>query len=205
MRHLIVALALIGLPVVAHAELKKVTRQESKVLLAAPLLESGREIYEYGGWSASGGSESSYAAIVPTSGAYPRMQVYVEALAPLHHWKYGNALDEAWLRKAFPFLKDKPIQITARAPQPGAHLRVVRFTVGGANCAGFEMRTIDTIGAISSGEDRNSISGFYCAPLGTALTDELVKQATEGVYMRGDSGVERVVKGVSRPVPANLL
>lgn len=205
MRRLIVALALIGLPGVAHAEFKKVTRQESKVLLEAPLLQNGREIYEYGGWSASGGHESSYAAVVPASGVYPRMQVYVETLASLHHWKYGNDLDEKWLRKAFPFLKDKPIQVTAPAPQPGPHLRVVRFTVGGANCAGFEMRTIDTMGAIGSNEDRNSISGFYCAPVGTALTDDLVKQATEGVYMRSDNGVERAVKGVSRPVPANLL
>ena len=205
MQRLIVALALIGLPLVAHAEFKKVTRQESKVLLAAPLLENGREIYEYGGWSASGGHESSYAAIVPANGAYPRMQVYVETLASLHHWKVGNTLDEKWLRKAFPFLKNKPIQITAQAPSQGAYLRVVRFTVDGANCAGFEMRAIDAVGGVNSDEARSSISGFYCAPTGTALTDELVKQATEGVYVRGDGGVQRAVKGVSRPVPANLL
>jgi hypothetical protein len=205
MRRLIVALALIGLPGVAHAEFKKVTRQESKVLLEAPLLQNGREIYEYGGWNASGGQETSYAAIVPAKGAYPRMQVYVETLASLHHWKFGNALDEKWLKGAFPFLKDKPIQITAQAPQQGAYLRVVRFTVGGTNCAGFEMRAVDAVGGVNSDESRNSISGFYCAPVGTVLTDDLVKQATEGVYVRGDSGVQRAVKGVSRPVPATLL
>lgn len=205
MRRLIVALALIGLPVVAHAEFKKVTRQESKVLLAAPLLASGREIYQYGGWSASGGSESSYAAIVPASGLYPRMQVYVETLASLHHWKYGNALDEKWLRTAFPFLKDKPIQITAPAPQPGPHLRVVRFTVGGANCAAFEMRTIDRMGAISSNEDRNSTSGFLLRAVGKGV-DRRPGEAGDRRRLRArDSGVERAMKDVAKPIPASLL
>ena len=43
MWRLIVALALIGLPVAAHAEWKTVTRQQSKLLLEAPLLENGRK------------------------------------------------------------------------------------------------------------------------------------------------------------------
>ena len=81
MWRLIVGLALIGLPVIAHAEFKKVMRQESKLLLAPPLLENGREIYQYGGWNASGGYESSFAAILPAKGgAYPQMQVYSSAL-----------------------------------------------------------------------------------------------------------------------------
>jgi len=58
MWRLIVALALIGLPVAAHAEWKAVTRQQSKLLLEAPLLENGREVYRYGGWDATGGYES---------------------------------------------------------------------------------------------------------------------------------------------------
>ncbi len=67
------------------------------------------------------------------------------------------------------------------------------------------MRVVDAVGGVNSDEARNSISGFYCAPIGMTLTDDLVRQATEGVYVRGDNGVQRAVKGVSRPVPANLL
>ena len=85
MRRLILALALIGLPMAAHAEWKTVTRQQSKLLLDAPLLENGREVYRYGGWNASGGYEASFAAILSTKGPYPLMQVYFQRLAQLHH------------------------------------------------------------------------------------------------------------------------
>jgi hypothetical protein len=205
MRRLILVLALSVVPVVAQAEWKKVTRQESKVLLAAPLLENGRELYEYAGWSAQGGHESSYAAIVPTKGAYPRMQVYLRRMSSLHYWKYGSDLDEKWLMQTFPFFKDKTITITAAAPMSGPYLRAVRFAVDRTNCAAFELRRTGDIGAIMAEEDRISISGLYCPPPGTPLSDELLQQATEGVYVRTDSGVQRALKGVARPVPASLM
>ena len=204
MRRLVLVLALVGLPVVAHAEWKKVTRQESKLLLVAPLLENGREIYQYGGWDASGGYESSFAAILSAKGAYPQMQVYLHRMAALHQWGSGSALDEKWLKRSFSFLKDKTIHITAAAPQPGRYLRVVRLAVDQSDCAGFEMRQLDINNSIKSDSERNSVSGLYCAPAGVPLTDDLVRQATEGIYVRGDNGVERLLQGVARPVPATL-
>lgn len=205
MRKLILALALVALPAAAHAEWKRITRQESKVLLAAPLLDNGQEVYEYAGWSAQGGHESSYAAIVPRAGMYPRMQVYVDRLASLRYWKYGNDLDEKWLKQAFAFLKDKPIRITSAAPPSGRYLRIVRFAVDQASCASFEMRRLEDTGSVMSEDDRNSISALYCAPAGTPLGDELVQQATEGVYLRIDNKVERALKGVAKPVPPHLM
>jgi hypothetical protein len=204
MRRLILALVLGTLPWAAHAEWKKVTRQESKLLLDAPLLENGREVYQYGGWDASGGYEASFAAILAAKGAYPQMQVYLHRLASLHQWGSGSDLDEKWLKKFFSFLKDKTIRITAAAPQPGRYLRVVRLSVDQSDCVAFEMRQLDINNSIKSDHDRNSIAGLYCAPAGVPLTDDLVRQATEGVYVRGDNGVERVLKG-ARPVPARLM
>ena len=205
MWRLIVALALIGLPVVAHAEFKKVTRQESKLLLAPPLLENGREIYQYGGWNASGGYESSFAAVLPAKGgAYPQMQVYFQRLAQLHQWSRGADLDEKWLRQYFSFLKDKTIRITVPPPRAAHYVRVIRFAVDQSECAGFDIRQLNDANSIKSDTDRNSVYGLYCAPAGVPLTDDLVRQATEGIYVRGDNGVERMLQGVARPVPATL-
>ena len=205
MQRLILALVLSALPWAANAEWKKVTRQESKLLLDAPMLEKGQEVYEYGGWSAQGQFESSYAAIVPASGVYPRMQVYLARLASLTYWRSGNDLDEKWLRYAFGFLKDRSIEITTAAPRPGPYLRVVRFLVDRTTCAAFEMRRLEDTGSVMSESDRNSISALYCAPAGMVLDDDLVHQAAEGVYVRTGASVERVLKGVSRPVPAKLM
>jgi hypothetical protein len=205
MRRLILALVLSALPMAAHAEWKKVTRQESKLLLDAPLLENGQEVYEYGGWSAQGQFESSYAAVVPASGVYPRMQVYLARLASLNYWRSGNELDEKWLKHAFGFLKDRPVEITAAAPRPGPYLRILRFMVDRTTCAAFEMRRLEDAGSVMSESDRNSISALYCAPTGMPLDNDLLHQATEGVYVRTGSTVERVLKGVSRPVPARLM
>ena len=204
MWRLIAALALIGLPLSAHAEWKTVTRQESKLLLEAPLLENGREVYQYGGWNASGGYEASFAAILSAKGAYPFMQVYFRRLAQLHQWARGADLDEAWLKKFFSFLKDKRIRITAPAPHVTHYIRVVRFAVDQSECAGFEVRQLNDANSIKSDTDRNSVYGLYCAPAGVPLTDALVRQATEGIYWRGDGGVERLLQGVARPVPAGF-
>jgi hypothetical protein len=205
MLRLIIVLALIGLPVIAHAEWKNVTRQEAKVLLAPPLLENGREIYRYGGWDASGGYEASFAAILSATGAYPLMQVYFQRLAQLHQWSRGADLDEKWLKHYFSFLRDKTIRITAAPPRTANYVRVVRFAIDQSECAGFDIRQLNDANSIKSDTDRNSVYGLYCAPAGVPLTDDLVRQATESVYWRSNSGVERVLQGVSRPVPARLM
>jgi hypothetical protein len=204
MWRLIAALALIGLPVAAHAEWKAVTRQQSKLLIEAPLLENGREVYRYGGWDATGGYESSFAAILSAKGPYPLMEVYLQRLAQLHQWARGVDLDEKWLKKFFSFLKDKPIRITAPASHATHYIRVVRFAVDQTECAGFDVRQLEDAQSIKSDTDRNSVYGLYCAPAGVPLTDDLVRQATEGIYWRSDSGVERLLQGVARPVPTSL-
>jgi hypothetical protein len=84
------------------------------------------------------------------------------------------------------------------------YLRVVRFAVDQSECAGFDIRQLNDAHSIKSDTDRNSVYALYCAPAGVALTDDLVRQATEGIYWRSDSGVERVLQGVARPVPASF-
>ena len=59
------------LPVVAHAEFKKISQQESKLLLMASLIENGPKVYQYGGWNASGR---------PLKGIYWRSDTGVERL-----------------------------------------------------------------------------------------------------------------------------
>lgn len=204
MWRLIVTLALVGLPLAAHAEWKTVTRQQSKLLLEAPLLENGREVYRYGGWDASGGYEASFAAILSAKGPYPLMEVYFQRLAQLHQWARGADLDETWLKHYFSFLKDKTIRITVPAPRVTHYVRVVRFAVDQSECAGFDIRQLDDANSIKSDIDRNSVYALYCAPPGVPLTDDLVRQATEGIYWRSDSGVERLLQGVARPVPASF-
>jgi hypothetical protein len=204
MWRLIAALALIGLPVVAHAEWKAVTRRQSKLLIEAPLLGNGREVYRYAGWDPSGGAETSFAAILSAKGGYPLMEVYLRRLAQLHQWSRAPDLDESWLKRQFSFLKDKTIRITAPAPRVTHYVRIVRFAVDPSECAAFDIRQVDDANSIKSDIDRNGVSGLYCAPAGIPLTDDLVRQATEGIYWRSDSGVERVLQGVARPVPASF-
>jgi hypothetical protein len=169
------------------------------------MLENGREVFQDYGWNANASMRTAYAAVVPAAGSYPRMQVYLEQGAPLSYWKTGSSLDAAWTKARFPFFKDKDVQISAAAPGFGPYQRSARFTVEGANCAAFELRHLGPTGSAKTDDYLDSVSGFYCAPLGTALTDALLQQALESIYVRHNGKVERLVKGVSRPVPAHLM
>ncbi len=103
MRFISLVFATLALASPAHAEWKKVAKADSKILLATPFAEATREVFEAGDWSSTARTISSYAAVVPANGLYPRVQAYLEQTAPLVYWKYGSALDADWLKSRFPF------------------------------------------------------------------------------------------------------
>jgi hypothetical protein len=189
----------------AHAEWKKVAKTESNLLLVLPFLESGREIFQDGGWNAQASTRTAYAAVVPVSGAFPRAQVYSTEIAPLYNWRMGIVLDAAWIKDKFPFFKDKDVQITIPAPSTDAYVRRVQFTVGAATCVGFDLRQAGVTAAFNSTESLQSVSGIYCPPAGTALTDELFQRVVEGIFVRRNGKVERAVTGTNKPLPAELM
>jgi|GEM_PF-6443030 len=205
MRFISFVVAALALASPAHAEWKKVTKADSRILLATPFAEASREVFEAGDWNSTARTVSSYAAAVPAKGLYPRVQVYLEQTAPLVYWKFGSALDTAWLKSRFPFLKDKDVQITSPAPNSDAFLRTSQFAVGAARCVAFEMRHItnNTSGAAAAGA-RDSVSGFYCPSPGTAPSEDLLQKVTEGIFVRRDGQIERVLRGVNAPIPPQV-
>ena len=205
MRFISLVFATLALASPAHAEWKKVAKADSKILLATPFAEATREVFEAGDWSSTARTISSYAAVIPANGLYPRVQAYLEQTAPLVYWKYGSALDADWLKSRFPFFKDKNVQITSPAPNSDAFLRTSQFTVGTARCVAFEMRHItnDTGSAAAAGA-RDSVSGFYCPSPGTAPSEDLLQKVTEGVFVRRDGQIERVLRGVNAPIPPQV-
>lgn len=81
----------------------------------------------------------------------------------------------------------------------------LQFTVGTARCVAFEMRHItnDTGSAAAAGA-RDSVSGFYCPSPGTAPSEDLLQKVTEGVFVRRDGQIERVLRGVNAPIPPQV-
>jgi len=94
-------LVLAFVPTVASSEPKTVSRAESLILLAPPMLENGREVLQDLGWNTKASTRTAYAAVVPAAGSYPRMQVYLEQAAPLNYWKFGSSLDADWTKARF--------------------------------------------------------------------------------------------------------
>jgi hypothetical protein len=185
----------------AHAEFKKVARADSKLLLSMPYLDGGRQVFNDGGWSSTQKTNTAYAALVPQKGVYPRAQVYWDRAAPQHYWKVGSSLDTTWIKQRVPFFKDKSVQIDSAAPNSDALLRVTRFSVDTASCVAFEMRQTFTGVGDSLPNALDSFSGIYCPPVGTPLTDELVQQVTEGIFVRRDGRIERALPNVNKPLP----
>lgn len=205
MRFISFVVATLALASPAHAEWKKVAKADSRLLLVTPFSEATREVFEANDWSSTTRIISSYAAMVPANGLYPRVQVYLEQTAPLVYWKFGGALDAAWLKRLFPFFKDRDVQITSPAPNSDAFLRTSQFTVGAARCTAFEMRHItNSTGGASAVGARDSVSGFYCPPPGTAPSEDLLQKVTEGIFVRRDGQIERVLRGVNAPIPPQV-
>jgi len=188
-----------------QAQEKRVSPQESRVLLLAPYLEDITPIYQHFGWNAQASVETAYAGAARANAAPGRAQVYWNQTAPLTYWRTGSALDQAWIRAFFPYFKDKTVQVTAPAPSPGPFIRVARFEVDGAGCAAFELRHVTNDTGTPTVEQRQSLSGIYCPPANVALDDALIRRVLEGIFVRRDNRVERALSGVDKPIPPDIL
>lgn len=197
--------ACLALAANAHADAKRITKAESRLLLAMPYLEQGRDLFEDLGWNAQETVRTTYAALLPDRGFFPQAQAYLSQAAPLTYWKSDSTLDAAWIRQRFPFFRDKEVQVTVPASATDDFLRTARFVVGPDQCVAFEMMQLGDPGMPMDGDSRFAISGVYCAPSGTTLDDGLVKRVVEGVFIRRSGGIERVMKGVQEPLPAKLI
>jgi len=205
MRPLVVLIAVLLCLSAAHAQEKRVSVQESRILLLAPYLEDVAPTYQHFGWNARASVETAYAGVARQNVPASRAQVYLLQTAPLTYWRSGSALDEAWVRATFSYFKDKAVQVMAPAPSPGPFLRVARFEVDGAKCAAFELRHVTNDTGTPTVEQRQSVSGIYCPPTGVALDDALIRRVLEGIFVRRDGRVERALSGVDKPIPPDIL
>jgi hypothetical protein len=193
------------LPVVGgHAESRKVTAQESKILLRVPYLEDVTPNYQYYGWNDKASTETSYAGLARSNKPAGRAQVYLYQASPTSHWTRGAVLDEKWIKTMIPFLKDKAIQITTPAQSSGPYVRVARFVVEDAKCMAFDLRHVAGVMDWEGEEARQAISGIYCPPAGIDLDDALIQRVFEGIFVRRDGRIERVLAGVNKPIPPEL-
>jgi hypothetical protein len=188
-----------------QAQDKRVSAEDSRILLRAPYLEDVAPRYEHFGWNARATVETAYAGVARSNAPAARAQVYLEQTAPLTYWRNGSTIDVEWIRRLFPFFKDKNVQVTTPAPSPGPYVRVMRFEVDGAKCAAFELRHVTNDTGTPTTEQRQSISGLYCPPSNVALDDALMQRMFEGIFVRRDGRVERALGGVDKPIPPELL
>jgi hypothetical protein len=205
MRSAVVVMLALLTAFAAQAQEKRVSPQESRVLLLAPFLEDITPVYQHFGWNAQASVETAYAGAARANSVPSRAQVYWHQTAPLTYWRTGSALDQAWIRASFPFFKDKAVQVTAPAPSPGPFARVARFEVDGAKCAAFELRHVTNDTGTPTAEQRQSVSGIYCPPANVALDDALVRRVLEGIFVRRDNRVQRALSGVDKPIPPDIL
>jgi hypothetical protein len=189
----------------AQAQEKRVSPQESRILLQAPYLEDLAPTYQYFGWNAQASVETAYAGVARDNSPASRAQVFVSQTAPLTYWRSGTVLDDKWIRASFPFFKDRAVQVTSPAPSSGPFLRVARFEVDGAKCAAFEMRHVSNDVGTPSTQQRQSVSGIYCPPANVVLDDALIRRVLEGIYVRRDGRIERALVGVDKPIPPAIL
>lgn len=189
----------------AEAQEKKVAPRDSRVLLFAPHLEDITPTYQYFGWDARASVETAYAGVARSNAPASRAQVYLHQTAPLTYWRTGNALDEAWIRDAVPFFKNRDVRVTATAPQSGPFVRLAKFEVDTVKCMAFELRHVSNDPGSPSVAERQSVSGIYCPPGDVALDDPLIQRVFEGIFVRRDGRIERALRGVDKPIPPQLL
>ena len=206
MRAMVAIFAALALPAATtQAQEKRVSAQESKILLLLPHLENTTPVYQYFGWNAQATIETSYGGLALNASPPSRGQVYLHQTAPLTYWRTGNPLDAAWVRSSFPFFKNLAVNVTAPAPLPGSFARTATFEVDAARCMAFELRHVSNDVGTPTLDQRQSVSGIYCPPAGTALDGVLVQRVYEGIFARRDGRIERVLRGVNKPIPPELL
>lgn len=180
-----------AVPAEAQQGPNNITREQSKIWLEEiPGLSGPRLIFQYPGWNANYSTERYYAAAVPQSGAYPRLQVSFYVLAAGFVWIRDFPIDEKYL-KNWPFLKDKDLKIPAPHKGGGSGLTTVRFEAGGAPCFAFLQRQV-AIGTFEGMSGNVSLDGFYCAAPGTTLDDKAVASVLSGIRITTDPARPRI-------------
>ena len=206
MRAMVAIFAALALPAAAtQAQEKRVSAQESKILLLLPLLENMAPVYQYFGWNARASVETAYGGVATDASPPARGQVYLHQTAPLSYWRTGGALDAAWVRSFFSFFRNLTVNVTAPASSPGPFARTATFEVDAARCMAFELRHVSNDVGTPTLDQRQSVSGIYCPPAGTALDGALIQRLYEGIFARRDGRIERVLRGVNKPIPPELL
>jgi hypothetical protein len=189
----------------AQAQDNRLLASESRILLLAPHLESIRPLYQYFGWNAQKSVETAYGGVAREDAPPGRAQVFFHQTAPLTYWRIGEALDAAWIRNAMTVFKNKEVTMVVPPPSSGPFVRSGRFEVEGAMCAVFELRHVSNDVGAPTLEQRQSFSGIYCPPRGVGLDDALLRRVFEGIFVRRDGRIERAMRGVDKPIPAQLI
>jgi len=205
MRAFLVALAMAASLVgSAYAQDKRVSPQQSKLLLLAPHLEDLQPVYQNFGWTANALTEVSYGGVARANATPGRLQAFFHQLAPITYWSRATDLDGTWVRQSLSWFKDREVRVVAPAPAPGPYQRVGRFETDGASCAIFELRHLTNDVGSTNDVERQSVTGIFCPPTGVVLDDALIQRVLEGIFVRRDGRIERVLKGVDKPIPERI-
>ena len=179
---------------------KRVSKEQSSLLLHLPHLENATMGYQFRDWNARGSNKASYVLATVPSNLYPRAHVYLRTYGPQSGPPETVRVTGGYLRETFPFFKNRDIKITARPVNFSKYIRFARFRSEQASCVMFDIRNLRS----SAGETNEGVQGVYCGPPAVELTEALIQQVTEGVYVRRGNKIERAVHGGSRPIPPQL-
>jgi hypothetical protein len=183
---------LVALPGARAAEDKTVVgKGEAHLILDMPGLAQSRESFQTLGWDAVYSRRVFFAAQVAAGAEYPRAQVYYLELAPNRLAIAQNDVTEAWVKKLFPFLADKPITASGPAAiRRSDDFRTLRFAVEGTDCLAFSIM----LGGLAPGRSDGNVSGtagqilgFYCSRQGTRLAESDIADILGGWRTLGGS------------------
>jgi hypothetical protein len=158
----------------AHATaqgMRDIPPGESMLKVEIAELDHFRRVIQYS-QAADFRSERYYVALVPPSGATPRLQVVLDVLMRGMLWTRQTGLDERYLR-GWPALREATISELAPADSAvsSERLRVARFRAGDAPCFAFSAHLGAVAGSRNEApdaiEDRSRLSGFYCGARAT--------------------------------------
>ena len=186
----------------AAQSMQEIPASESILKVEIAELDHFRRVIQYS-QAADFRSERYYIALIPPSGAYPRLQVVLDLLARGMLWTRQLDIDEAYLR-GWPALRDATI--TELNPASSAvsseRLRTTRFRVNDAPCFAFSAH----LGAVSGNvmeapdavEDRSRLSGFFCGARSTRLSDAELSHVLAGLRVHDANGRVLGIAGATR-------
>ncbi len=161
-------------PVLAQMKVTPVARNDSRLRLDLPGLKVAREFY---GWAQDSNMNgiTYIAAQVAQRAELPRGESYTNQAYGFASIQASPPLTEERL-KAFGYLKERKLTVErSLTPDSRGDKQVLRFTVDGTDCVGFDILPFGVDGTRMGGGGEARVFGYYCGPPNVPLTDNDVQ------------------------------